>query len=184
MTAQHDFIAITSPHLPRLTRIGLRLTNRPDEAEDLVQETIVKAWSAWDRYDDAGSVGAWLSRILINTFISRHRHQKVVDATAARPDLLGHLFDQNRLDEAAAPEGNWHSTHFSDEVMGALSQLPTHYREVIEIVDVQGLAYREAATELGCPLGTVMSRIHRGRQLLRELLADYARAHHGLGVAA
>ena len=107
----------------------------------------------------------------------------IVDATAARPDLLGHLYDPHRLEEAAMPEGSWHSRHFSDEVLDALAQLPEHYRQVIELVDIHGLPYKDAAEEIGCPLGTVMSRLHRARKLLREQLADYA-THYGLGYAA
>lgn len=170
----NEFVALTHPHLPRLHRIGMQLTHQRSESQDLVQEALTKAWANWHRFEESGSLGAWLSRILINTFISRHRHQKVVDATAARPDLLPHLFDANRLDESAAPEGNWHSRHFSDEVLAALASLPTHYREVVELVDIQGLAYKEAADEIGCPLGTVMSRLHRARRLLRDQLTDYA----------
>ena len=182
MTATCDqFMDLTTPHLPRLFRIGMRLTHQPSEAQDLVQEALTKAWANWSRFEQSGSLGAWLSRILINTFISRHRHQKVVDATAVRPDILGHLYDQQRLDEAGAPEGSWHSEHFSDEVLEALSTLPAHYRQVVELVDVQGLAYKEAAGELGCPVGTVMSRLHRARKLLRDQLADYA-THYGLGM--
>lgn len=175
-----EFVALTNPHLPRLFRIGMRLTHQPCESQDLVQEALAKAWANWHRFEQSGSLGAWLSRILINTFISRHRHQKVVETTAARPDILGHLYDPARLEEADAPEGTWHSRHFSDEVLAALAALPTHYRQVVELVDVQGLAYKEAADELGCPLGTVMSRLHRARKLLREQLADYATGY-GLG---
>jgi RNA polymerase sigma-70 factor (ECF subfamily) len=179
----NEFLALTNPHLPRLFRIGMRLTHQPSESQDLVQEALSKAWANWHRFEQSGSVGAWLSRILVNTFISRHRHQKVVDLTAARPDILAHLYDSNRLDEAAAPEGSWHSAHFSDEVLEALCELPAHYREVVELVDVRGLAYKEAADEIGCPLGTVMSRLHRARKLLREQLSEYA-TNYGLGCAA
>jgi RNA polymerase sigma-70 factor (ECF subfamily) len=181
--ACNDFVALTNPHLPRLFRIGMQLTHQPSESQDLVQEALTKAWANWHRFEQSGSLGAWLSRILVNTFISRHRHQKVVDATAARPDLLAHLYDPHRLEEAATPEGSWHSRHFSDEVLEALAELPDNYREVVELVDVQGLAYKEAAEEIGCPLGTVMSRLHRARKLLRERLADYA-THYGLGANA
>lgn len=179
----NEFLALTNPHLPRLFRIGMRLTHQPSESQDLVQEALSKAWANWHRFEQSGSVGAWLSRILVNTFISRHRHQKVVDTTAARPDLLSHLYDPHRLDEAAAPEGSWHSNHFSDEVLEALAELPAQYREVVELVDVRGLAYKEAADEIGCPLGTVMSRLHRARRLLREQLSEYA-TNYGLGYAA
>ena len=178
----NDFVALTRPHLPRLFRIGMRLTHQPSESQDLVQEALTKAWANWHRFEQTGSLGAWLSRILINTFISRHRHQKVVETTAARPDLLGHLYDPGRLAEADAPEGCWHSRQFSDEVLAALAELPEHYRVVVELVDIQGLAYKEAADEIGCPLGTVMSRLHRARKLLREQLAEYA-THYGLGAS-
>ena len=99
----NDFVALTRPHLPRLFRIGMRLTHQPSESQDLVQEALTKAWANWHRFEQTGSLGAWLSRILINTFISRHRHQKVVETTAARPDLLGHLYDPGRLAEADLP---------------------------------------------------------------------------------
>jgi RNA polymerase sigma-70 factor, ECF subfamily len=182
MPACSEFVALTSPHLPRLFRIGMRLTHQPSESQDLVQEALTKAWANWHRFERSGSLGAWLSRILINTFISRHRHQKVVDTTAARPDLLVHLYDAQRLEEAAAPDETWHSRHFSDEVLEALAELPPNYREVVELVDIRGLAYKEAADEIGCPLGTVMSRLHRARKLLREQLAAYATGY-GLGLA-
>jgi len=161
----------------------MRLTHQPSESQDLVQEALTKAWASWERFNRTGSLGAWLSRILINTFISRHRHQKVVDTTAARSDIAEHLYDRQRLFEARNPESHWHAQGLSDEVLRALASLPRHYREVVEMVDIQGLAYREAADNLQVPLGTVMSRLHRARRQLRVALADYAR-HYGLGVTA
>ena len=101
----------------------MRLTHQASEAQDLVQEALMKAWANWHRYQPGGSLGAWLSRILVNTFISRHRHQRVVDVTAARSDLLGHLFDGGRLDEASDPEQVWHGQGLSDEVLTALAGL-------------------------------------------------------------
>ncbi len=182
-TACDDFLTQTTPHLPRLFRVGMRLTHQPSEAQDLVQEALMKAWANWSRYRPGGSLGAWLSRILVNTFISRHRHQRVVDVTAARSDLLDHLFDGGRLEEAQDPEQVWHGQGLADEVTAALATLPPAYREVIELVDLGGLAYRDAAEQVGCPLGTVMSRLHRARRLLRDQLGDYARAC-GLSAAA
>ena len=81
-TACDDFLTQTTPHLSRLFRVGMRLTHQASEAQDLVQEALMKAWANWHRYQPGGSLGAWLSRILVNTFISRHRHQRVVDVTA------------------------------------------------------------------------------------------------------
>jgi RNA polymerase sigma-70 factor (ECF subfamily) len=182
-TACAEFTDLTAPHLPRLFRIGMRLTHQPSESEDLVQEALTRAWANWGRFERSGSLGAWLSRILVNTFISRHRHQKVVKTTASRPDLLQHLFDPARIAEAEAPEHRWHRDAFSDEVLSALETLPEHYRAVVELVDIRGLAYKEASEQLDCPLGTVMSRLHRARRLLREQLTEVAR-DYGLAHAA
>jgi len=178
-----EFTDLTTPHLPRLFRIGMRLTHQPSESQDLVQEALTKAWANWDRFEKSGSLGAWLSRILVNTFISRHRHQKVVDATAARPDIVEHLFDPSRVEQSASPERSWSRAAFSDEVLAALDLLPEHYREIVELVDIRGLSYKEAAEALECPLGTVMSRLHRARRLLRDSLRNFA-AESGIGLAA
>ena len=172
--AAPDFTALVEPHMPRLFRLGMRMTRQPSEASDLVQEALCRAWANWDRFDQGGSVGAYLARIVVNTFISRHRHARVVNAAAARSDLVEHLFDRRRMQEAHAPEGSWHSDSLSDEVHGALDALPAHYREVVELVDLQGLAYKEAAEALDIPLGTVMSRLHRARRLMRQSLTEYA----------
>lgn len=180
---ERDFASLTAEHTPRLFRIGMRLTHQPAEANDLVQEALLRAWSNWDKFSHEGKLGAWLSRILVNTFISRLRHQKVVDATAARCDIQRHLFDPRRLEAAARPEHDWQSQGFGDEVRAALEELSPRYREVVVLVDVQGLAYQEAADELGCPVGTVMSRLHRARRQLRKGLRDYAQ-EYGLGMAA
>jgi RNA polymerase sigma-70 factor (ECF subfamily) len=173
-------MSLTTPHVPRLLRIGMRLTREPSESDDLVQEALTRAWASWARFDKGASLGAWLSRILVNTFISRYRHQKVVRTTAARTDLVEHLFDPRRLREAHEPERSWHQSELSDEVAAALEQLPPHYRRVVDLVDLGGLPYRDAADRLGIPVGTVMSRLHRARRLLRRQLRDYAR-DRGIG---
>ncbi len=182
-TEADEFLRQITPHIPRLTSVGMRLTHQRSEAQDLVQEALTKAWANWHRYRPGGSLGAWLARILINTFISRHRHQRVVDVTASRSDIAAHLFDEGRMDACSAPEEAWQAEQLSDEVTAALASLPEHYREVVELVDLHGLAYREAAEQLACPLGTVMSRLHRARRLLREQLSDYAQ-QYGLHAAA
>jgi RNA polymerase sigma-70 factor, ECF subfamily len=177
-----EFTTLATPHMPRLFRLGMRLTRQPTESADLVQEALVRAWANWARFERSGSLGAYLSRILVNTFISRHRHARVVDAAAARSDLVDHLFDPGRMDAASTPERAWLRRELSDEVLEALESLPRHYREVVELVDIDGLPYKEAADELGIPLGTVMSRLHRARRSMRKQLGDYAR-DHGFGAA-
>ncbi len=181
--AARQFSDLALPHLPRLYRLGLRLTHRPSESADLVQEALTRAWANWSSFDRGGSLGAYLSRILYNAFVSRHRHQRVVQSTAARPDIAEHLFDRRRMDEADTPESTWHHHDLSDEVLAALKVLPSHYREVVELVDLGGLAYKDAADELCIPLGTVMSRLHRARKLMRGSLTEYA-ATFGYAAAA
>ncbi|MBK6916984.1 MAG: sigma-70 family RNA polymerase sigma factor [Deltaproteobacteria bacterium] len=175
MTAAAEFARATAPHATRLYRLGLRLTRQPSDAADLVQDAMCRAWATWDRFDRAGNVGAYLSRILMNAFISRHRHLRVVTTVQARCDLVDHLFDGARLEAALDPELGVAACSLSDECIEALAELPTHYRSVVELVDLGGLPYRDAADRLGVPLGTVMSRLHRARRLLRERLSDYAR---------
>lgn len=177
------FAEATAPHMTRLLRLGMRLTREPNEAADLVQESLCRAWAKWASFEQGGNVGAYLSRILYNTFVSRHRHKQVVHAAAARFDLTDHLFDRHRVDEADMPEGTWHHHLLSDEVVTALDGLPPHYRCVVELVDLQGISYKEAAAELEVPLGTVMSRLHRARRQMRGALVDYAHSH-GYATAA
>lgn len=183
MTTAAEFTQLTTPHLPRLHRLGLRLTRQPSDAADLVQEALCRAWANWSRFERGGSIGAYLARIVTNTFISRHRHARVVHAASARCDLADHLFDRGRMLQASAPEGSWHEGLLSDEVVAALDRLPTHYRTVVDLVDVQGLAYKEAADLLDIPLGTVMSRLHRARKIMRDALSDFAQ-DYGYGDAA
>jgi len=175
MQAATEFATATAPHTTRLFRLGLRLTREPSDAADLVQDAMCKAWASWDRFDRNGNVGAYLSRILMNAFISRHRHMRVVNTVEARPDLLSHLFSGERLAEAEGGHA-MPSAGLSDECVLALGSLPEHYRRVVELVDVGGMPYREAADSLGIPLGTVMSRLHRARRILRAQLGGYARA--------
>jgi len=179
-TTATEFTSLVAPHMPRLFRLGMRLTRQPSEASDLVQEALTRAWANWSRFEQGGSVGAYLARIVVNTFISRHRHARVVNAAAARSDLVEHLFDRRRMQEAHAPEGSWHDSLLSDEVLEALEG---HYREVVELVDLQGQAYKEAAESLEIPLGTVMSRLHRARRLMRDRLSHYAQTM-GYGMVA
>jgi len=179
--AAAQFSDLALPHVPRLYRLGLRLTHQPSESSDLVQEALTRAWANWSSFDRAGSLGAYLSRILYNAFVSRHRHARVVQTAAARSDIVDHLFDRRRVDEADAPECSWQRENLSDEVVAALEALPAHYREVVDLVDLGGHCYKEAASALEIPLGTVMSRLHRARKLMRGALTEYAA---GFGYAA
>lgn len=168
-----DFTQLTTPHLPRLMRLGMRLTHQSSESQDLVQEALCRAWKHRDSFRSGSSVGAWLSRIVMNTFISRRRHERVVSQTAARPDLPSCLFDGHRMMAARDPEGAMTFHELGDEVRDALDALPARYREVVVLIDLEGLPYADAAERLGIPPGTVMSRLHRARRRLRTALAEY-----------
>lgn len=156
------------PLAPALYGKALRLCRDADEADDLVQDTVIRAWRFWGSYQKGSNLTAWLRRILTNSFLSECRR-----TSRAR-----------RLNTALAAERTHESVvvdpvlmvgeGFGDEVMSALNSIPSEFRAVLLLVDVDGLAYREAADKLGCPVGTIMSRLHRGRHALREALCSYA----------
>ncbi len=143
----------------------MRLTRSRAEAEDVVQEAVLRAWAFWDRFEPGTNARAWIHRILMNTFINgyrRRRREREVLAQVERGTR------RERVAEIAVTEG------VSDEVERALSSLPDEFRAVVLLVDLDELTYREVAGVLGCPIGTVMSRLHRGRRVLKRRLRAYA----------
>lgn len=165
------------PHLDALYNAALKLTRNPAEAEDLVQETFLKAYASFHQYTDGTNLRAWLYRIQTNTFINSYRKKQreplqsstddVEDWQMARAE--GHTSGGLRSAEAEALD----SLPDSD-VTAALAALPEEFRMAVYYADVEGFAYKEIAAIMGTPVGTVMSRLHRGRKLLRANLADYA----------
>lgn len=165
------------PHLDALYSAAMRYTRSPAEAEDLVQDTYLKAFAAFHQYTDGTNLRAWLFRILGNTYINSYRKKQreplrastdeVEDWQMARAE--GHTSSGLRSAEAEALD------HLADsDVTEALAALPEDFRMAVYYADVEGFAYREIAEIMGTPVGTVMSRLHRGRKQLRHLLADYA----------
>jgi len=161
-----------------LFRLALRLTRNRAEAEDLVQEAYLRAFRFHDRYEPGTQIRAWLFRILRNTFVNRYR------ATKARPDEVE--FDKveavyDRVVDAAfgggeapTPEEIVLNDLVDPEIDEAIAALPEEYRTVVVLALVEDLAYREIADVLAIPVGTVMSRLHRGRKLLQARLIDLA----------
>lgn len=151
------------PELAVLYRVAYSLTRDHGEAEDLVQDSVIRAYKGLDRFDGA-SPRAWLLTIVRNTNINRHRRR--------RPELLDDPESLERHGEATpGPEAVVTAAVFDARVETALGCLPLDQQRVIELVDVAGLSYQEAAGALGVPVGTVMSRLHRGRKRIRQKLA-------------
>lgn len=157
-------------HLDALYATALRLTRRSAEAEDLVQETIMRAYASFERFEPGTNCRAWIFRILMNTFINgyrRRRRERVLFDLSRDSEFLEHM--------VPAPGGvDVADLALDDEVARALDDLPQEYRSVVLLVDVSDLSYKEVAEVLGCPLGTVMSRLHRARRALGRRLAHYA----------
>jgi len=149
------------PWLQSLRHVALRLARSAPEADDLVQETVLRAWRFWPRYTERDSCRAWLQRILSNTFVSERRR------VARERDILA-LAESARRAEQTTNEPV--DATLDDRLLGSLATLGDEQRSVLWLVDVQDRSYREAAAELGWPIGTVMSRLHRARAALRRRL--------------
>jgi len=159
-------------HLDSLYRVALRLTGNAAEADDLVQETMLKAYRAWHQYEKGTNAKGWLLTILRHAFINeyrrRTRHPETVDLDAIEPFSV---FEELQDDD---PQGTFFDRIVDDEVLRAIDQLPEAFRETLVLSDVEGMSYQEIAGILEIPVGTVKSRLFRARHLLQAKLYDYA----------
>jgi RNA polymerase sigma-70 factor, ECF subfamily len=166
------------PFMDQLYAAALRMTRNPADAQDLVQETFVKAFAAWSQFHQGTNLKAWLYRILTNTFINSYRKKQREPYQTPIEDLEdwqlgGAESTTSRSTRSAEAEA---IDHLPDsDVKNALQAIPEDFRMAVYFADVEGFSYQEIADIMKTPIGTVMSRLHRGRRLLRDLLSDYAR---------
>ena len=175
-----DFEAGVLAQLDSLYRTALRMTNNPQEAEDLVQETMLKAFRFSDSYQRGTNLRAWLFRILNTSAINRYRKQASHPMTTSLPEgeefyLYNRIRDLSGQELNMGAEEEVLSKYLDEDVYKALSDLPLNFRMPIILADIEGLSYKEIAEALQIPIGTVMSRISRGRRQLQRSLWEYAK---------
>lgn len=171
-----EFEAEALPHMDLLYNFALRTTGNADDAQDLLQETFMKAYRFWSKYEKGTNIRAWLFRIMKNSYINRYRKE------TREPDKVDYGDIENFYDSIRASvtdtndlQEKFYGGLLGDEVTKALQNLPEEFRTVVILCDIEGLTYEEIAEFLECPIGTVRSRLHRGRKLLQVELFEYAK---------
>jgi RNA polymerase sigma-70 factor (ECF subfamily) len=167
-------------HVDALYGAAYRLTRNPRDAEDLVQDALLRAYRFWDSFEQDSNCKAWLLRIVTNTFINEYQRKKrsreVLDAATAEQDATDGVLVHADATVQRNPERTLLDRSVSDDVQRALEALPDDFRTAVVLCDVQGLSYKEIADIMQTPVGTVMSRLFRGRKLLAAALRDFALA--------
>ncbi len=173
---KRDFEVEALVHTNALYATGMRMTRNPRDAEDLVQDTLLTAYRFFHRYEPGTNCKAWLFKILTNTFVNKYRRRvregEVKDALN-REDLPS-LMSEDVARASKDPESLHMGPMLSDDVKRALDAVPEEYRLAVVLSDLEEFSYKEIADIMECPVGTVMSRLHRGRRMLQKLLHAYA----------
>ena len=175
-----DFEAAAMPFVDSLYNTAFRMTRNAQDAEDLVQESYLKAYKYYDKFQEGTNFKAWLFKILKNTFINsyRRRQQRPPQSDFAE---IEESFETKVSDEVKrrikSPEEELLEDVLDEDVQRALDELPTDYRMAVVLADLEGFSYKEIAEILELPVGTVMSRLYRGRKLLEASMLHYAREH-------
>ena len=163
-------------HMDALYSTALRLTHDPRDAEDLVQDAVLQAYRSFDQFQPGTRCKAWLYKILTNTFINKYRRRVLETEVASGMIQRGETgsLSSSQFQAARDVEDRLHFQLMSDTIARALSALPEDFRLAVLLSDVEEFSYREIADIMDCPVGTVMSRLHRGRRLLQSALRDHA----------
>ena len=182
---RRDFEEQAIPYMDQLYAAAMRMTRNPADAADLVQETFVKAFGAWSTFSQGTNLKAWLYRILTNTYINIYRKRQREPFQGTIDELED--WQLGGAESTTATHGRSAEAEAIDRmpasvVKDALQEVPEDFRLAVYLAVVEGFSYQEIADIMKTPIGTVMSRLHRGRRLLRELLADYA-AERGIRAA-
>lgn len=171
-----DFEKTAVPHMDACFGLALRLTGKKEDAEDLVQEAYLRAYRFFHRFEPGTNFKAWIFKVLFNIFLneSRKRSNKSESVASHNLEFLSERMaikqGQQRTND---PERMVIQNQMVEVLQGALKSLPTEFRLVVHLADIEGCNYKEIASIVGCPMGTVMSRLHRGRRLLREVLLHH-----------
>jgi RNA polymerase sigma-70 factor (ECF subfamily) len=172
-----EFEATALPLMGPLYRAAVRLTRNPRDAEDLIQETFLKAFRFFHRYEPGTNLKAWLFKILTNTFVNNYRKKSRERDALGVPEndgALEHTATAEAWGHLPGPEDTFFQMSLSDEVKRAIDELPVDFRMAVVLRDLEDFTYQEIAEIMDCPMGTVMSRLYRGRRLLQKRLYDHA----------
>lgn len=177
------FELLVGEHLDGLFGAALRMTRNRTRAEDLLQETFLRAWRSFHTFKLGTNVRAWLYRILMNAYIDGYRKSEREPEVVDQEDvdefyLYSKVHESEDFRRAGNPEEELLNSLMDADVKGALDSVPEAFRNVVILADIEGFSYKEIAEIVGIPIGTVMSRLHRGRRQLQVKLWDYARRAH------
>jgi RNA polymerase sigma-70 factor, ECF subfamily len=173
-----DFEEIAVPHMDFLRNRALYLTRDADDAEDLLQETYFKAYRFWDKFEKGTNILGWLTQIMKNSYINNYRKDVKSPKTIEFDEAISH---DRSVDQLPAASHHVMAENagdiFEDEIASSIESLPSTFRTVVMLSDLQGFTYDEIASTISVPIGTVRSRLHRGRKMLREKLHTYAKSN-------
>ena len=168
------------PHASALYGSAFKLTRNAGDAEDLVQETMLRAYRFWHSFTEGSNCKAWLFKILSNTFINSYQRKKrsgeILNAAMAEQESTDGVLVHEKAQSQLSPEELLVQQSLSEDVERALAEIPKDFRIAVVLCDVEGFSYKEISEMLECPVGTVMSRLYRGRRLLKKELREFAKS--------